>query len=210
MLRKNMKQKTIDNLTSEDLNLELLYKLGDFFLNDASTHAAEFHRSAQLDNPESTKCYVYLHEPKTPIVMKSIPFVQMETKIILGFNSVVPDEIRRAILDTNYATDVLIMVGFPRHKGYVWYCRTVNVEKFKHSPPPGSKYTAARINTIQEIRDNPELYLNRSICGKTGCTNDSKFRCSKCLKIKYCCAECQKSDWARHKPVCFPVVKKNV
>lgn len=42
-------------------------------------------------------------------------------------------------------------------------------------------------------------------CGNPACTNPKKatlLKCSACKGIYYCSAECQKSDWRRHKVVC--------
>ena len=43
------------------------------------------------------------------------------------------------------------------------------------------------------------------------CNGEALSRCSGCFSVAYCKAECQKSDWATHKPNCSKpyAVKEN-
>lgn len=45
------------------------------------------------------------------------------------------------------------------------------------------------------------------VCGRIGCHREGVNRCSICLREPYCCCECQKSDWKKHKLVC-KILKK--
>jgi MinD superfamily P-loop ATPase len=57
--------------------------------------------------------------------------------------------------------------------------------------------------------DDPDSILfieesKKDICRFCG-QSDSRFKCSKCDKAKYCSKECQTSDWKllKHKLICF-------
>lgn len=39
------------------------------------------------------------------------------------------------------------------------------------------------------------------------CEGESKYFCSRCKKVKYCSAECQKKHWTTHKTECVPIKK---
>ena len=40
-------------------------------------------------------------------------------------------------------------------------------------------------------------------CGKKNCKNvDKLMLCTRCKAVKYCCKDCQVTDWQAHKPTC--------
>lgn len=48
-----------------------------------------------------------------------------------------------------------------------------------------------------------QLKSSKSTCKNVFCdfADHAKFKCA-CLKVRYCCKECQVKDWKRHKPEC--------
>lgn len=50
----------------------------------------------------------------------------------------------------------------------------------------------------------------RVACYNPACSEGRRDlqRCNKCLTAQYCCRECQKADWKRHKPECKPFDEK--
>ncbi|KAJ7704164.1 hypothetical protein B0H16DRAFT_1747739 [Mycena metata] len=60
--------------------------------------------------------------------------------------------------------------------------------------------------------DSPSTWAIRS-CDLRGCKNHEKLeKCARCRTAMYCSRECQKADWARHKPYCkmttdFPSIR---
>lgn len=60
----------------------------------------------------------------------------------------------------------------------------------------------------QAVQPNSRVFAD-GLCG--GCGAHKKedggqlMKCANCKDIAYCCKECQKSDWKRHKAVCKPV-----
>ena len=62
--------------------------------------------------------------------------------------------------------------------------------------------------------DDDNLTLEQLKSFKSTCKNlfcdfadHAKFKCA-CLKVKYCCKECQIKDWKRHKPQCSYIAPK--
>lgn len=48
-----------------------------------------------------------------------------------------------------------------------------------------------------------ETAENENVCGKCGKKEAAKLKkCARCLRIKYCSAECQREHWAEHKREC--------
>ena len=37
---------------------------------------------------------------------------------------------------------------------------------------------------------------------------NAEYFCSKCKLVKYCCLECQKSDWKTHKDTCISIANQ--
>ncbi|GAQ91968.1 hypothetical protein KFL_008930040 [Klebsormidium nitens] len=51
----------------------------------------------------------------------------------------------------------------------------------------------------------PDFNITCGACAKTE-AEGTKFKvCSKCKRVKYCSAECQKNDWKAHKKICRPL-----
>lgn len=47
------------------------------------------------------------------------------------------------------------------------------------------------------------LEINKSaVCGLPSCSNVGVKLCSGCFKKVYCCAECKKADWKKHRISC--------
>ena len=43
----------------------------------------------------------------------------------------------------------------------------------------------------------------KALCAAAGCaSNEASSMCSRCLAVRYCSRECQRTDWKAHKPVC--------
>ncbi|EIM79451.1 uncharacterized protein STEHIDRAFT_143178 [Stereum hirsutum FP-91666 SS1] len=77
-------------------------------------------------------------------------------------------------------------------------------------PAPSPKDVFVRIGAFQTTQhDSYDTFstLQRLVqlqgeCGRRGCAEPVKARCSKCQIYYYCGAECQRSDWDEHKLVC--------
>ena len=54
----------------------------------------------------------------------------------------------------------------------------------------------------------PEQFSDPDKCRK--CFKTSSKKCSRCRAVSYCSAECQRSDWSRHKKLCAPVVVRDL
>lgn len=64
------------------------------------------------------------------------------------------------------------------------------------------QFSVVGINDAMFFRpiDFPTAFC--SYCGKPKEEGKSLLLCSKCTKIQYCCKQCQKNDWKRHKKEC--------
>ena len=56
------------------------------------------------------------------------------------------------------------------------------------------------INHYENLLNEREPQIKQLIISQT---LSKMSRCSRCKKVRYCCQQCQKSDWERHKNVCF-------
>jgi hypothetical protein len=54
--------------------------------------------------------------------------------------------------------------------------------------------------TSEELRA-----VRREACICEGCGGPGTYTCTRCEKARYCNKDCQKVDWAVHKPCCVPV-----
>lgn len=64
--------------------------------------------------------------------------------------------------------------------------------------------------TSEDANLTPEqLEAVKSTCKNLFCdfADHAKFKCA-CLKVRYCCKECQVKDWKRHKPQCSYISPK--
>jgi len=59
---------------------------------------------------------------------------------------------------------------------------------------------AMRIEPTPGINDLAE-FMNRKHCAQCNKLADTKV-CSRCKTVRYCCRECQKRHWTKHKPDC--------
>lgn len=68
-----------------------------------------------------------------------------------------------------------------------------------------------REESLRMLLDGPitlkcQICVMERICARPDCFkffgSGNKTRCGKCKAIRYCCLECQRMDWARHKDMC--------
>lgn len=76
--------------------------------------------------------------------------------------------------------------------------------------PRARPYLQSLLKLSSSMEDENTYYRSRDFC-RHCIKTDFKFNllfCSRCNQTCYCSKECQKADWANHKPLCCPKTKK--
>ncbi|KDQ09192.1 hypothetical protein BOTBODRAFT_37277 [Botryobasidium botryosum FD-172 SS1] len=83
-----------------------------------------------------------------------------------------------------------------------------------HSKTPAPASVRAEVTGRKEDRPKAEQYMAANEKNAAACAYCEKIGkstmpiCSRCKLVRYCSAECQRSAWPMHKPVCKAVSKK--
>jgi hypothetical protein len=71
-----------------------------------------------------------------------------------------------------------------------------------HPSVPVLNYWDDQRNQRARSLDGRPFLLGRQQFACHACKKLAHQKCGRCKKIAYCCKECQKGDWARHKAQC--------
>jgi len=64
-------------------------------------------------------------------------------------------------------------------------------------------WDVTNVSDIQKIvQPDIECVLSYKVCANCGEKEKKLLSCANCQCVKYCCTECQRSDWRKHKAVC--------
>ena len=70
-------------------------------------------------------------------------------------------------------------------------------------------YTALEL--VIEVGATPvqtEYLALRTHCANAGCAGPGLMGCVGCLRVRYCCVECQRAHWPTHEPECKAAAPK--
>ena len=137
----------------------------------------------------------------SPLARPTVPIAAC-TVIRKVRHSHMQKERKRLGLTVGYATEGDKRIGALREKGNKYAFK-----EWEYDATTGKPTKAVYQNTkTGNLKRISRLADDVIACNKCGDKSNKQKKCSRCLSVYYCSAECQRSSWSTHKSTCMPQV----